>query len=594
VPTYRTEEAAAMTTVLQHGTPQIPGITSAMPPSDQATMDSAVADLQAHKDAWVDTTPSERVAILDRLIRDFAALAPRWVSTELEARGIAPNDPSAAWEWGSGPYCIARNLRLLRQSLGDLAAGRKPRIPGRVRTLPNGQLAASVFPGDTYDRLLFGGLRAEVWMEPGVTAADLPATQAVAYDGGHHLGKVALVLGAGNVSSIGPMDVLYKLFVEDQVVVFKANPVNAYVGPLMERAMGTLTERGVLRFAYGGAAEGAYLCQHAGVDEVHITGSDKTFESIVFGTGPEGAQRKAANQPLLTKRITGELGNVSPVIVVPGPWSTSDVAYQAAHVVSMLTSNAGFNCNATRVILQHASWGQREALLSRMRDVLRQVPLRATYYPGARDRQQAFVAAHPEAERFGTPTGDQLEWTFIANVQPDDPGEMVFTTEAFCGLFAETPLTAASVPEFIERAVAFCNEHIWGSLNATILVHPASLRDRTVAVAVERAVGDLRYGTVATNYWAGIGFGLGTTTWGAYPGHAPNDIQSGTGLVHNTLMFSRAQKTVMRAPFRVVPTPPWFATRTRAGRAVFSRLAGLEAAPSPLKVPSIALAALRK
>ena len=48
-------------------------------------------------------------------------------------------------------------------------------------------------------------------------------------------GRVALVLGAGNVSSIGPMDALYKLFVEDRVVLYKMHPVNAYLGPLLER-----------------------------------------------------------------------------------------------------------------------------------------------------------------------------------------------------------------------------------------------------------------------------------------------------------------------------------------------------------------------
>ena len=232
-------------------------------------------------------------------------------------------------------------------------------------------------------------------MQPGVTAADLPETQALVYGDRTHRGKVALVLGAGNVTSIGPMDALYKLFVEDQVVLYKANPVNAYVGPLMELAFRALIERGVLRLAYGGANEGAYLCAHPGVDAIHITGSDKTFDAIVFGPGPEGARRKAENAPLLTKPITGELGNVSPVIVVPGPWSASDIAYQAAHIVSMLVNNAGFNCNATRVIIQHASWSQRGELLAEVRQALRHVPLRAAYYPGARDRQQRVCRSPP-------------------------------------------------------------------------------------------------------------------------------------------------------------------------------------------------------
>jgi acyl-CoA reductase-like NAD-dependent aldehyde dehydrogenase len=583
-----------MTTALRHGSPQFPTASSDIPPSDQRTMDAAIAELRAQKDAWVAVSARERVAILDELIRDFAALAPRWVAACQRAKGLAPNDLAAAEEWSNGPYCVMRNLRLLRASLADLAAGRKPRIPGPVSTLPDGQVVAQVFPTNRYDAVFFGGLRGEVWMEPGVTAAELPATQAVAYENKQHPGAVGLVLGAGNVSSIGPTDALYKLFVEDVVVLYKTNPVNAYTGPLMEEGFRALVRRGVLRMVYGGAAEGAYLCQHPDVDEIHITGSDKTFDAIVFGTGPEGAQRKAERRPLLEKRITGELGNVSPVIVVPGPWSAGDLAYQAEHIASMLVNNAGFNCNATRVILQHASWNQRQPLLARIADVLAKVPLREAYYPGARDRLNAFIAAHGDARQIGTPSGNQLPWTLISGVGPEETDDIVFTTEAFCGLFGETPLEAASVPEFVDRAVAFCNDDIWGSLNATILVHPQSLKDPAVKDALERAVANLRYGTVAVNYWAGIGFALGSTTWGAFPGHPLWDIQSGNGVVHNTLMFARPQKSVMRAPFRSMPTPPWFATHGRAARTVFSKLVQFEAAPSPLKVPAIALAALRK
>ena len=97
--------------------------------------------------------------------------------------------------------------------------------------------------------------------------------------------------------------------------------------------------------------------------------------------------------------------------------------------------------------------------------------------------------------------------------------DVCFTTEAFCSLFAETALEAESIPEYIDKAVAFANQHIWGSLNATIIVHPASLKDPTIAAAVERAIANLRYGTVGINIWAGAGFTFGTTTWGAFPGH---------------------------------------------------------------------------
>ena len=582
-----------MTIDTLHGSPQFPTVSGSIQSSSQDEMDAALQTLYTQKNAWVALSIPERIVILNRLIRDFAAIAPRWVAACIKAKGIAPDSPTVAEEWGAGVWPVMKNLRQLRQSLADIASVGHPKIPGKVTTRSDGQVVAQIFPLTGYDRLFFTGLTAEVWMEPGVTAETLPQTQALTYRNKNHEGKVALVLGAGNVASIGPMDILYKMFVEDQVVILKMNPVNAYLGPLIQESFQALVEPGFLRVVYGGASEGAYLCNHSQVDEIHITGSDKTFDAIVFGTGSEGAARKANHQPLLTKRVTGELGNVSPVIIVPGPWSAGDLAYQAEHLVTMLTNNAGFNCNATRVILQHSGWSQREQLLQQVRQLLSQVPLRDAYYPGAKERQRAFVTEHPDAEQYGTASNDQLPWTLIPGVDSQNTDDISFTTEAFCGLFAESAIEADSVAEYIDRAVAFCNGHVWGTLNATILVHPASLKNPGVAAAIERAVANLRYGTVGVNYWAGTGFVLGVTTWGAFPGQPIYDIQSGNDVVHNTLMFSRPQKSVLRGPFRTIPTPAWFAMHAKTGRKVFPKLVALEAAPSPLKVPGIFWSAIR-
>ncbi len=573
-----------------HGSPQFPTVAGMV--STQAELDAAVQAVRSQKDAWLAVSVRERILLLDRLLRDFAALMPRWVEESCRAKGAGENASIVSDEWAAGTWPVLKNLRQLRQTLRDIVSSGHPHIPGPVTTRSDGQVVAQVFPQDMYDRLFLRGVTAEVWMQPGVTAEQLPQTQALVYRDRPRAGRVALVLGAGNVASIGPMDILYKLFMEDQVVVCKMNPVNAYLGPLLAEAFRVLVEPGYLRIVYGGAAEGAYLCQHADVDEIHITGSDKTFDAIVFGTGSEGAARKAARQPLLHKRVTGELGNVSPLIVVPGPWQTSDIAYQAEHIASMLTNNAGFNCNATRVIIQHEQWGLRDQLRQQIGRVLQNVPARAAYYPGAQQRQQAFVAAHPEAEQFGSVDAGQLPWTFISDVDATNTEDICFTTEAFCGLFAETALSAASVVDYIEQAVTFANERLWGTLCATILVHPHSLRDPQIAAALDRALAQLRYGTIGVNYWAGTGFAMAVTTWGAFPGHELYDIQSGNGVVHNTLMFARPQKSVIRAPFRSVPTPPWFATQGKIGRSVFSRLARLEAEPSPWKIPGIIWSAL--
>jgi hypothetical protein len=91
----------------------------------------------------------------------------------------------------------------------------------------------------------------------------------------------------------------------------------------------------------------------------------------------------------------------------------------------------------------------------------------------------------------------------------------------------------------------------WGTLAATILVHPRSLKDPAVAAAIDRAVADLRYGTVGVNVWALTAYGLASLPWGGYPGSPAHDIQSGVGWVRNTYLLEDVEKSVLRAPWRL-------------------------------------------
>ncbi|MBZ5589417.1 MAG: aldehyde dehydrogenase family protein [Acidobacteriia bacterium] len=576
----------------RRGSAAIPEIAGSMPHTSLENLDRAVEELAAHKDEWAQLPMGDRLAVLGRIHDDCSGTIERWVAVSMQAKGVEPGTVGEAEEWLGGPLFLLRNLRLLRRSLSEIARYGQPRIRGRVTTRPNGQVVARVFPADLYDPIFFRGFTGDVWMEPGVSADDLPGTQALAYKQPVPHGKVALVLGAGNLSSIGPMDALYKLFVEKQVVVFKMNPVNAYLGPLIEQGFRALIARGFLHVVYGGAAEGAHLCGHPQVDEIHITGSDRTHDAIVFGTGEEGARRKAERRPVLTKRVTSELGNVSPVIVVPGPWTEGDFRFHAANIVGQLVYNAGFNCNAVRVVVQHAGWDGREKLLAAMRALFAAIPPRQAYYPGAAERWQAYVATHPKAERFGKPRAGELPWLLAAGLDPAAADDICFTQEAFCAVTSETALGAADVPEFLDRAVAFANDTLWGTLNVGLIVHPKSLRDPRVAAAVDRAIENLRFGTVAVNHWSAAGYALVTTPWGGFSGSDIYDVKSGSGEVHNTLMFSRVQKNVIWGPFRVWPVPCWFPT-CRTGHVVARRLSEFEARPSLLKLPGILAAAVR-
>ena len=574
------------------GSAAIPEAEHRIEPTSQSHLDEALAILEDHKQEWATLDIDERIELLEHLRDGVIEVADGWMQAAMEAKGMAPGSTEEGEEWLAGPASVVKNLSLLIASLRDIDEHGRPQLPKDPYTRPDGQVVAPVFPADGWDGVLFMGFTSEVWMQPGVTLDNLSENQAEFYREKSPKGAVALVLGAGNVASIGPMDALYKLFVEGQVVVLKMNPVNEYLGPFVDQAFAALRERGFFRVVYGGAAEGDYLCTHRLVEEIHITGSDKTHDAIVYGVGEEGARRKASNEPRNTKRLSSELGNVSPIIIVPGPWSQQDLDFQGLNLASSLCNNAGFNCVATRVIVQHEEWDQREGLLASLQNALANAGDRKPYYPGAEERQQRFVESHPDADQFGSKGSGRVPWTLIHHLDPTQTDDICFTTESWCGQTSETALSADSVVEYIDKAVDFCNDSTWGTLSAGIFVHPKSMKDPAVAEAVERAIANLRYGSVAVNHWPGINYALVTPTWGAFPGHTIDDIRSGRGVVHNTFMFDRPQKSVLRGPFRLWPKPLWFIDN-KAAATVGRKLTYFNADPSLMRLPGILWASLR-
>ncbi len=565
-----------------------------LPVPDDASIagcDAAVADLRATADGWVRTSPERKLALLDEVMVATLPLIGEWTRLGSLHEGVDPKGKDAAEETIVGPYVFLRGVRLQRDAIAAIIRTGSPRIPGGARVLPNGRVAARVMPHDLLDRLAYLRMHADVWMDPSLRLEELPSTMATAWRT-PPAGRVALVLGAGNASSIGPLDVIHKLFVEQQVVVLKLHPVMAHLSGVQARALAPLVREGVLRIVHGDALVGGHLANHPGVDTLHITGSDRTYDAIVFGSGPDGADRKRRDEPVLDKPFTAELGNLTPIIVVPGRWSGTELDYHAENITTMLTNNAGFNCTTSRVIVTAAGWPQRAALLDRIRRRLQELPTRLAFYPGASARFNAFREVHPEAELFGDPGDGHLPWMLIPGVSPDAAGDPCYRVEAFCSVTAETPIDATDAATFLKRATAFANDHLWGTLNATLIVDPRTARDPEVRPALERAIEDLRYGTVSLNHWSAAGYGIGITPWGAYPGNPRHDIGSGVGFVHNPLMFERVEKCVIRGPFRAWPKPPWFSNHGGAHK-LMPELTRFEADHHPGRLLPIAWYAAR-
>lgn len=550
-------------------------------PTSIADVDAAVGRVAKTKDAWLQVGLARRIDLLEACMRGVADVADAWARDGSRRKGVDPESSLAGEEWLAGPMTTMRNLRLLVEALKHDG---QPPVAGKRRR-DDGQEVVRVFPATTFDKLMFGGVTADVWIEKGK-----PASQGAAYRNKRKEGKVSLVLGAGNVSSIPPMDFLYKLFVEDEVVVLKMNPVNADAGPHLELAFRPLIALDFLAIVYGGADVGAHLSNHPQIDTLHVTGSDRTYDAIVWGADPaEQKRRKASGERLNHRPFTAELGCVTPVMVVPGDWTQADLEFQARHIAGMVTQNASFNCNAAKVLVVAEGWPQRRAFLDCVHAELAKVPARKAYYPGADDRYKGFLEHYPSARVLGEEADGVVPWTVIPEVSTD-AGEYALTHEAFCGVLAEVSLPATGAEDFLEQAVAFANDKCWGTLSCTVLLDDGT--QKAHAHAVDRAVAELRYGGIGINCWPGVIYGLVSPTWGAYPGHTPEDIQSGTGVVHNGLLLDHPEKSVVRAPFRMRPTPAWFPNH-RNLKELASRLVAMEEAPSWLRLPPVVLAALK-
>jgi acyl-CoA reductase-like NAD-dependent aldehyde dehydrogenase len=559
--------------------------------TDRHRLDETLARLRGGARAWALRPLAARIALARSMLAGAAGVAARSVEAACAAKGLAPATPAAGDEWISSPYVTHRILRQTVRSLVMLERNGNTPV-GKLDETADGRLTVRVFPANRLDALLFMGLAGDVHLEAGVDAAELHRSRARFYKERDHDGRVCLVLGAGNVNSIPAADVVAKMFIEGKACVLKMNPVNAYMGPLLEEAFAGAVAAGFLAVVYGGADEGAFLTHHPAVDEVHITGSDKTHDAIVWGPpGPERAARRARGEPLLQKPITSELGNVTPVIVVPGAWSDRELSYQADSVAGMVTHNSSFNCNAGKVLVTPRGWKMRDRFLALVAEKLGATPPRRAWYPGAEARYAALTAGRGEIRRLAGGEGT-LPWTIVTGLDATDASEKAFTTEPFCSILSETQLGSADPVEFLDAAVRFANERLWGTLSAMVLACGKTLGDRATRAAVERAIRELRYGSVAVNVWSGIAYASGTGPWGAYPGSTLADVQSGRGFVHNTRMLERVEKLVFRAPPWSPLKLPYFPTH-RTAHDLGRRLAELEIDGSWRKLPGIVGAAIR-
>lgn len=510
-------------------------------PTSESDYDRILERLYQNRVLWRDLEYSKRVTYVEAMRSSLSRIGPEWVRLSCQAKGVVSGLFGEGEEWLLGPMIVARALRTIETAI----SARFHPCVGRVRCRIDGRSIVPVFPNGYLENGMWLGMSGETWVRGRLS------------QGREYLAtlkrepEVCLVLGAGNVSSIPATDLLTKLFLENRPVLLKMNPVNEYLGPVLEELLYPLVRDGFVGIIYGGVEVAQRAVEDERIGTVHLTGSDATYQAI-----------KAATE----KPVTAELGCVSPVVLVPGKWGRLEMRYLARHIASMKAFNAGNNCVSPQVLITYRGWPQRELFLEKLNRAFECLPQRPNYYPGSAERHKELLEHYPQALRCGI-------WSQVLDV-PNEVEQPCFQQEAFCGFLAETQLDAPSVDEYLEKATEFCNQRLWGDLSCTVFANQKSQREHERAFL--KMVTDLRYGTVGVNLWPGVGFGLMNTPWGPYQGEG---AQSGVGKVHNTAMLDNVEKTVLRGPFTTPYVPPWFVDHPRAAE-MGKRLTAFESEPS--------------
>ena len=530
--------------------------------------------------------PSERVRLLSVIKRRFHELAARFVELDCRAKGIPLQSPRSGECGFEGPAITLRYVAELERSV----SGERTLGPERLR-IEDGKTRVRAVPRDVLERVLAPGVEADVWLNRTATVDDL-TLRPERLRPQRPEGEVALVLGAGNVASITALDVLQQCFIHGRACLLKASPVNDYLGPLFELALAPLAERGCFSVAYGGPDVGAYLTTHPMVDAIHVTGSHATHEAIVWGPpGPERDARKARHDPVIKKPVTSELGNVSPAVVVPGVYDSSEIEHAAKSIVGSHAFNAAFNCNATKLVVTPRGSAVRERLLSAIQREFEAISPRRAYYPGAERAYERFTRGPGRLLEIGTPGEGELPWAFVRDLDAASDAEC-FREEPFCSVLSEVALGSDDPVEFLSEATRFLNERVFGTLNVMLLASASVERDPAAAKALASAVRELRYGSVCINVWPAVAYGLGTLPWGGHPSGTLENVGSGLGVGHNALLLEGVEKSVLRGPLAAFPKPLWYPNHRTLDRSV-SAVCDYLADPGALKLAKIAMVAVR-
>ena len=229
-----------------------------------------------------------------RVVRDTWPSPSGWNDGRVRGQGLDPWARRGGEELLAGVGVVARLAQQLRPSLREIAATAARGSPARCATCPAAVSSCGVVPRAGSTGSSSRGSAARSGCSPGVTRDEVEAGQAAAYrDPEGHRGVVA-----------GARRGQRRLARARTTSSPSSSSRAGWSCSRPTRSTTTSSSTGSARCARSSTRACCASCGAARrpartssatrcVDEVHVTGSDKTYDAIVFGPGDEGARRKA-------------------------------------------------------------------------------------------------------------------------------------------------------------------------------------------------------------------------------------------------------------------------------------------------------------
>jgi len=533
-------------------------------------IDRNISKLRVNSSEFLNLDKTNLISMLEQVINNIQTISYYWASLSSEKKGHLTKSKEGE-EWIGGPFSCIYALQYFIEYLQDEDGL-------DINNFDETNKSYKVFPTKNIEKLLFPFLEGEIRFGKNLNFKQINEYRGFANRFNSNKPKITLVLGAGNVSSIPVLDALFHMIAHKSVIYIKLNPVNDYLLPIFTQVFEPFISRGFMIITEGDMEASKYLTEHDGFQHTHLTGSNYTYESIVYGRTLTDKERSLKTLPKINKKpITTELGNVTPIIVHPGNWSRSEIRHQAKKIVTAKLNNSGFNCIAAQVIVLPKDWKHTAKLKADIKNFLKKIGDTTSYYPGAIENLNDLNNSN-NYEQINNLSCSTPFLISNLDLEHEYGNKEVWSTALY---FKE--ISYNSYEDFCINSVNYVNNELWGNLGVSVLIK--NYKKKKNEIILNSYVENLKYGTVAINEWSALGFVIPSLPWGGYPGNKDNDIQSGQGYVHNSFLFESPQKGIIYSKFRLsrLIDPPWFVTNKKAHR-IFKNLTYYQASNSKINL----------